>query len=64
MVFSIPSDLSEEFAEPMAQKGILKIEGDTLTLCVSIGRTDGRPAEFAAPRNSGLMLMQFQRVKK
>jgi len=49
--------------------GIYKIDGDTLTICIS-GKDvkddkDGeRPAKFESPEGAQIMLMTFKRVKK
>jgi uncharacterized protein (TIGR03067 family) len=43
-------------------KGIIKLEGDTLTFCVV---NDGsRPSDFKSERGDGRLLVAFKKVKK
>lgn len=42
---------------------IFKIEGDTLTMCLSDDK-DGRPTKFESPEGSKTMLITFKRAKK
>lgn len=45
-------------------EGILKVEGEELTICFAHGGRGNRPLEFASPANSEVALMQLKRVKK
>jgi RNA polymerase sigma factor (sigma-70 family) len=46
-------------------KGIYKLEGDTLTICASVGKGDTeRPAEFVSKEGGFTMLLVLKRVKK
>ena len=44
-------------------KGIYKIEGDDLTICRGLSPDTERPDEFAAPVDSGLVLVVWKRSK-
>jgi uncharacterized protein (TIGR03067 family) len=44
-------------------KGIFKIAGDDLTICRGLSENEARPSEFAAPVNSGLLLVTWKRSK-
>jgi len=43
-------------------RGIFKLEGDTLTVCYTLG--PDRPIRFESPPKSGLALITLKRVKK
>lgn len=55
-------------ADPMKQdrvmKGIYKLEGDTLTICVDEDREAGRPKDFVSKDGSRQILVTFKREKK
>ncbi|HEY7311645.1 MAG TPA: sigma-70 family RNA polymerase sigma factor [Gemmataceae bacterium] len=45
-------------------KGIYKLEGDTLTICATLGQEDGeRPTEFVSKEGSSTMLFVLKRKK-
>jgi uncharacterized protein (TIGR03067 family) len=44
-------------------KGIYKMDGDDLTVCRGLNPETERPAEFAAPTDSGLLLVVWKRSK-
>ena len=53
-------DVVAEGEEP--GKGIIKLEGDTLTFCVGVEET--RPGDFKSEKGDGRLLVEFKRVKK
>jgi uncharacterized protein (TIGR03067 family) len=44
-------------------RGIYRVEGDALTVCVAEPDKKDRPKEFLAPEGSSFMLLVFQRAK-
>jgi uncharacterized protein (TIGR03067 family) len=46
------------------RKGIWKLDGDTLTLCVCGDLKGGRPPAFAAPQGSDCVLLTLKRVNR
>jgi uncharacterized protein (TIGR03067 family) len=44
-------------------KGIYRLNGDDLTICRGLTEMRARPTEFAAPVNSGLLLVTWKRSK-
>jgi len=58
-------DVVEAGGQQMGQtgKGIFKVEGDTITICMTIG--DGeRPTKFESPAGSQNILFTMKRVKR
>jgi uncharacterized protein (TIGR03067 family) len=56
-------DLKESAGmKEMVMPGILKIDGDTLTICIAM--VGERPKTFASPANSNNMLITMKRAKK
>jgi hypothetical protein len=56
---------TDELAESFkySSGGLLKLTGGTLTLLIPRGRVREEPTEFAAPKGSGLLLVDFERAK-
>lgn len=52
-------ELADEFG--YLSKGLLRLAGGTLTLVMEQGRNE--PTEFAAPKGSGLLLVEYERAK-
>ena len=48
----------------MTRRGIYEVDADTLKLCLSHGGKKERPTEFAAPKDSELILFRLRRVKE
>lgn len=56
-------DVVEAAQKGQTGKGIFKVEGDTITICMTIG--DGeRPTKFESPAGSQNILFTMKRVKK
>jgi uncharacterized protein (TIGR03067 family) len=60
-----PKEIDFTFAEGDQKgkkvKGIYKVAGDDLTICRGLTERESRPFEFAAPTDSGLLLMIWKR---
>jgi uncharacterized protein (TIGR03067 family) len=50
--------------EDGTRKGIFKIEGDTLTICLADKDAGDRPSKFESPEGTNIMLITLKRVKK
>lgn len=59
-----PAEIDLDASGKGSMLGIFKIDGDTLTICISAGKDGKRPTEFESPEGSRTMLMTFKRVKK
>ena len=63
----VPKEIDFTFAEGDQKgktvKGIYKLAGADLTICRGLTERDRRPTEFAAPTDSGLLLMIWKRSK-
>jgi uncharacterized protein (TIGR03067 family) len=60
----MPVDPKDGNGRGITVEGIIKIEGDTLTLCFPHGGGGKRPTQFVSDRGSNLSLLEFRRVKK
>ena len=60
---TIDFTFSSGFLKGKSLKGIYKIEGDDLTICRGLSPETARPEEFAAPVDSGLLLVVWKRSK-
>lgn len=58
-----PAAIDMKYSASVTYTGIIKVEGDTMTLCYS-RNADERPKTFESPENSTVMLIVLQRVKK
>ena len=44
--------------------GIIRIDGDRMTICFAKDAREARPTAFASPKDSKITLLEFQRAKK
>ena len=54
----------QEQGKDKVMKGIYKLDGDKLTICVSPEAETKRPTEFSAKAGSAQMLLELKREKK
>lgn len=45
-------------------RGIYKLDGDKLTLCIADEASEGRPKDFTAKEDDGKMVIELKREKK
>jgi uncharacterized protein (TIGR03067 family) len=55
-------DITSEASEGKPQKGVYRIEGDTLTICLDALMKDIRPTGFDAKKGSDHLLLVLKRV--
>ncbi len=61
---AIDTTRAEGGARGKTANGIYELDGDTLKLCLPVRLDKERPTAFAAPENSGQVLLTLKRVKK
>ena len=59
----IDFDFDPDRSRGLRMNGIVKVEGDALTICLSMAEPSVRPAAFAATKGSATALYVFKRVK-
>jgi uncharacterized protein (TIGR03067 family) len=60
---SIDFTFTTGFLRGTSTKGIYRLEGDVLTICRALSPETARPTEFAAPTDSGLLLVVWKRSR-